>query len=65
MKIWKGLSYVGAACMILFFSLGFYCLTLYGDFQIFGVLLGLNGMAVMAVFTLLCAIAHNLFEKNE
>lgn len=61
--MWKMLTYIGGGCILFFFAAGVACQGMSGSFS--DLLLGLVGTAVMAVFTVLCAIARNLFEKDE
>lgn len=63
MNVWRGLIYVGVAGMVLFFSFAVYCLNEY-EVGVLGFVLSLNGMAIMAVFTLLCAIADRHFGNK-
>lgn len=64
MNVWRGLIYVGASGMVLFFTMAFYCLNEY-EAGMLGFVLGLNGMAVMALFTVLCAIASRYFGEKD
>ncbi len=65
---WKVLAGVGGGGgMCLFLFLGFYAMStnsaVMGD--VTGLLLGLVGVAIMAVFTVLCLIADKLFSEKD
>lgn len=62
-KMWKMLTYIGGGCVCFFFAAGVACQSASGSLTDF--LLGLVGAAVMAVFTILCAIADHHFGKKE
>lgn len=61
-KMWKMLMYIGGGCILFFFAAGVSCQSASGNLT--DILLGLVGAAVMAVFTVLCAIADHHFGKK-
>jgi len=64
--LWKVLAGVGGGGgMCLFLFLGFYAMSVSAPGDVTGLLLGLVGVAVMAVFTVLCLIADKLFSDKD
>lgn len=66
MKLWGSLSLAGVGGIIicLLFGLAQGRVGTYSADRTV-IMLGVVAASVMAVFTVLCLIAHNLFEKND